>query len=153
VQTWRRGECRECFLGGLSGRPEPLCEGCNERPVLHGEQLCPPCFLAAVGERPQLCTNCGRAAAVAKGECRRCYNHGRRTGEARPAELYEADPQLDEARVARKHLNRRQEQAKACKKGHPFTKENTLVRADGTRECRACHRKREVARRKEKKGK
>jgi hypothetical protein len=150
VQTWRKGKCRNCFLGRLSGRSEPLCERCDERPVLKGELLCVTCFFAAVGEGPRLCKNCGRGKAVAKGECRRCYNHRRRTGTARPAELYETDPTLDEARVARKNLNWRQEQAKTCKRGHPFAKENTHVRADGTCVCRTCHREQEAERRKKK---
>lgn len=153
VQTWRRGECRACFTKRLWGQPEPVCEGCDERPAAEGENLRATCLLSAVGEGPRPCTNCSRAATVAKGECRRCYNYRKRTGEARPPELYEADPGLDEARVAAKHLDWRHEQTKTCKRGHPFTKENTIVRADGTRACRTCHREREAKRRRRRKGK
>lgn len=34
----------------------------------------------------------------------------------------------------------------ACKRGHPFDAENTLVRLNGTRRCRTCHREGEQAR-------
>jgi hypothetical protein len=46
--------------------------------------------------------------------------------------------------VARDSLKARQV---ACVHGHPFTPENTRIRANGTRECLACRRRRDLARR------
>lgn len=56
-----------------------------------------------------------------------------------------SDNALDQVRNGRHHVAARTH----CKHGHPFSGENLAVTPDGRRVCRACHRRVEAARRRQ----
>jgi len=63
---------------------------------------------------------------------------------------YAAEHHLDVEAVCKPcHAKRDSPKAQqtACVHGHPFTPDNTRLRANGTRECVACRRQRDTARR------
>lgn len=50
------------------------------------------------------------------------------------------NPDHLELLLSRTHSALSQGSKTHCKRGHPFTKENTYIRPDGGRQCRTCHR-------------
>jgi hypothetical protein len=100
------------------------------------------------GVRPAavVCVCCGRMISVRQGHggtvptrCSSCPN-GRCLDCAKPLGQFGATRCTDCY-----HLRRSERLARACRRGHERTADNTRIRPDGSRECRLCSRARKEA--------
>lgn len=118
----------------LTGRPGPAPHSPRDGDKMQARQRVN--VEVRTGRRPHpnelACTDCGHVWAP--GERRHEYDHPRG---------YEAAHHLDvEAVCTTCHATRDSARKRQthCLRGHEFNEENTLIRSNGTRACRECHR-------------
>lgn len=85
------------------------------------------------------CFDCGHVWSP--GERRHEYDHPRGYDQDH---IYDVEPVCTLCHAKRDSAKIRQTE---CVHGHPYTSDNTRLRANGTRECVACRRLRDIARR------